>query len=39
MGVHSGTHIDGPVHFVPGAPGADEMPLTAMVDRPPEPGS
>jgi arylformamidase len=31
MGVHSGTHIDAPVHFVPGAPGVDEMPLTAMM--------
>ena len=39
MGVHSGTHIDAPVHFVPEAPGIDEMPLTAMMDRRPGPGS
>ena len=31
MGVHSGTHMDGPVHFLPGAPGLDEMPLTATM--------
>lgn len=31
MGVHSGTHMDGPVHFVPGAAGLDEMPLTATM--------
>ena len=31
MGVHSGTHIDGPVHFVHGAAGIDEMPLTATM--------
>jgi arylformamidase len=31
MGVHSGTHMDGPVHFVHGAAGLDEMPLTATM--------
>jgi arylformamidase len=31
MGVHSGTHMDGPVHFIHGAPGIDEMPLTATM--------
>src|SRR5271170_15775 len=31
MGVHSGTHIDGPVHFVHQAIGVDEMPLTATM--------
>jgi arylformamidase len=31
MGVHTGTHMDGPVHFVHGAPGLDEMPLTATM--------
>ena len=31
MGVHSGTHMDGPVHFVHGAPGLDEMPFTATM--------
>jgi arylformamidase len=31
MGVHSGTHMDGPVHFVHGAAGLDEMPLEATM--------
>lgn len=31
MGVHSGTHMDGPVHFFHGAGGLDEMPLTATM--------
>jgi arylformamidase len=31
MGVHSGTHMDAPVHFLHGAPGLDEMPLTATM--------
>jgi arylformamidase len=31
MGVHTGTHMDGPVHFLHGAPGLDEMPLTATM--------
>lgn len=31
MGVHSGTHMDGPVHFFHGAPGLDEMPLSATI--------
>lgn len=31
MGVHSGTHMDGPVHFIHGAAGVDEMPLTATM--------
>jgi arylformamidase len=31
MGVHSGTHMDGPVHFRHGAAGLDEMPLTATM--------
>ena len=31
MGVHSGTHMDGPVHFIHGAGGLDEMPLTATL--------
>ena len=31
MGVHSGTHMDGPVHFVHRAAGIDEMPLTATM--------
>lgn len=31
MGVHSGTHMDGPVHFIRTAPGLDEMPLSATM--------
>jgi arylformamidase len=31
MGVHSGTHIDGPVHFIQQAAGVDEMPLSATM--------
>jgi len=31
MGVHTGTHMDGPVHFIDGAAGLDEMPLTATI--------
>ena len=31
MGVHSGTHMDGPVHFIHEAPGLDEMPLAATM--------
>jgi arylformamidase len=31
MGVHSGTHIDGPLHFIRQAAGVDEMPLTATM--------
>ena len=31
MGVHSGTHIDGPLHFIHQAAGVDEMPLAATM--------
>jgi arylformamidase len=31
MGVHTGTHMDGPVHFLNEAAGVDEMPLTATM--------
>jgi arylformamidase len=31
MGVHSGTHMDGPVHFIHNGPGLDEMPLAATM--------
>src|SRR5262249_49504735 len=31
MGVHTGTHMDGPVHFIHQASGIDEMPLTATM--------
>jgi arylformamidase len=31
MGVHSGTHMDGPVHFIHEGRGLDEMPLSATM--------
>jgi arylformamidase len=31
FGVHSGTHIDAPVHFIDGAPGAEEIPLEPLI--------
>ncbi len=31
MGVHSGTHMDGPIHFRHGDVGLDQMPLAATV--------
>jgi arylformamidase len=31
FGLHSGTHVDAPVHFFDGAPGADAVPLDALV--------
>ncbi len=30
-GVHTGTHVDAPVHFVPGRGGVDSIPLEALV--------
>jgi arylformamidase len=31
MGSHTGTHIDAPAHFLPGAPSVDELPLDVLV--------
>src|SRR5689334_3359352 len=31
LGVHSGTHVDAPVHFVNGAAGVDTLPLEVLV--------
>jgi arylformamidase len=31
MGVHSGTHLDAPLHATDGAPGSDEIPLDAGI--------
>jgi arylformamidase len=31
MGLHAGTHIDAPLHFLPRGAGIDEMPLDAVV--------
>lgn len=33
MGVHTGTHIDGPSHFYEGGDGADSIPLDTMLGR------
>jgi arylformamidase len=33
MGAHTGTHMDGPVHFVQEGIGLDEMPLTATIGQ------
>lgn len=30
-GVHTGTHVDAPVHFVEGAPGIDSIPVQTLV--------
>jgi arylformamidase len=31
LGVHTGTHVDAPLHFIDGAPGAERIPLEALV--------
>jgi arylformamidase len=33
LGVHTGTHMDAPVHFLPGAAGIDRLPLDVLVGR------
>jgi arylformamidase len=33
MGVHTGTHMDAPIHFIHGGNGIDQMPLTASIGR------
>jgi arylformamidase len=33
LGVHTGTHMDAPLHFIRNAPGIDTMPLDATVGR------
>ena len=30
LGCHTGTHVDAPVHFIPGAAGADTLPLELL---------
>jgi arylformamidase len=30
LGVHTGTHVDAPVHFLEGAAGADQLPLDVL---------
>jgi arylformamidase len=31
FGVHTGTHVDAPLHFIEGAPGADRLPLDVLI--------
>jgi arylformamidase len=31
FGLHSGTHVDAPVHFIDGASGVDQIPLEALI--------
>ena len=31
MGAHTGTHMDAPVHFIPGATGIDQVPIETLV--------
>jgi len=31
FGVHTGTHVDAPVHFIDGAPAAETLPLEVLV--------
>jgi|GEM_PF-157265 len=33
LGVHSGTHVDGALHFIDGASGTEELPLDALLGR------
>lgn len=33
LGVHTGTHLDAPVHFVPGATGVEALPLEVLIGR------
>jgi len=30
LGVHTGTHVDAPLHFIEGSPGAEGIPLEAL---------
>ena len=31
FGLHSGTHIDAPLHFIDGAPGVEATPIEALI--------
>jgi arylformamidase len=31
FGVHSGTHVDAPLHFIDGAPAAESLPLEVLI--------
>jgi arylformamidase len=30
LGCHTGTHVDAPIHFIPGTPGVDTLPLAVL---------
>src|SRR5688572_6909990 len=31
LGAHTGTHVDAPLHFLPGGDGVDRVPLEALI--------
>ncbi len=31
LGVHTGTHVDAPIHFIPGAAGIESVPLDVLI--------
>lgn len=31
LGTHTGTHVDAPLHFIDGGPGAEQLPLDALI--------
>lgn len=31
LGLHTGTHVDAPIHFLPGGTGVDQLPLDALI--------
>jgi arylformamidase len=33
LGVHTGTHVDAPVHFIQGAAGVESLPLDVLIGR------
>lgn len=33
LGVHTGTHVDAPIHFIPGGSGVEALPLDALIGR------
>jgi arylformamidase len=33
LSVHAGTHVDAPVHFIPGAAGVETLPLDVLMGR------
>ena len=33
MGVHTGTHVDAPIHFIPGMPGVETLDLEVLIGK------